>query len=32
MAIDGTYLYFVTGLGAIGRVNLDGSGAIKTSS
>lgn len=26
MAIDGTYLYFVTGLGAIGRVNLDGTG------
>jgi len=26
MAIDGTYLYFVTGLGAIGRANLDGTG------
>ena len=26
MAIDSTYLYFVTGLGGIGRVNLDGSG------
>jgi len=26
MAIDGNYLYFVTGLGAIGRANLDGSG------
>jgi sugar lactone lactonase YvrE len=31
MAIDGTYLYFVTGLGAIGRVSVDGTGAVDQS-